>query len=154
MRAVYYANQVLNSAEQNYSATERECLAIYWALKTFKHLVLGYKINVLTNYKPICDLFKKRAFTNNQKFNRWFVSVLEFAPEFKHIPGRRNIIADGLSRSQEENEKMVTTRSFCFSCQVVDLDLEMVRNEQEKDENVRQIVQALSKIENQGQTVN
>ena len=116
MRAVYYASRVLNSAEQNNSMTERECLSVYWALKKFRHLVLGHRVNVLTDHKPICDLFKKRAFTNNQRFNRWFVSVFEFFPEFRHTSGKQNTISDGLSRSQEDNVEMVTTRSFCFSC--------------------------------------
>ena len=75
MRAVYYASRVLNSAKPNYSTTEKECLVVYWALKKFRHLILGHWVNVLTDHKPIGDLFKKRAFTNNQKFNRWFVSV-------------------------------------------------------------------------------
>ena len=98
MRAVYYASRVLNSAEKNYSMTERECLAVYWALKKFRHLILGHCVNVLIDHKPICDLFKKRAFTNNQKFKRWFVSIVEFSPEFQHIPGKWDTIADGLSR--------------------------------------------------------
>ena len=114
MRAVYYASRVLNNAECNYSTPERECLVVSWALKKFRHLILAQKANVLADHKPICDLFKKRAFTNNQKFNRWFISVLEFAPDFKHIPGKWNTIADGLSCSQEDNEKMITTWSFCF----------------------------------------
>lgn len=145
MRAVHYASRVLNSAERNYSTTEKECLAVYWALKKFRHLILGYQVKVLTDHKPICDLFKKRAFTNNQKFNRWFVSVLEFSHDFKHIPGKWNTIADGLSRSHEENEKMISTRSFCFSCQVVDLDMEMVRKEQLKEKSLKSMIHTLSK---------
>ena len=38
---------------------------------------------------------------------------------------------------------MITMRSFCFSCQVVDLDLELVKTEQEKDENIQKIVNDL-----------
>ena len=55
MRAVYYASRVLNSAEKNYSMAmaERECLAVSWALKKFRHLVLGHRVNVLTDHKPI-----------------------------------------------------------------------------------------------------
>ena len=140
MRAVYYASRVLNAAERNYNTTERECLAIYWALRKFRHILLGHKVNVLTDHKPICDIFKKRAFINNTKFNRWFISVLEFAPDFRYIPGKLNTIADSLSRSQEDNEKFETTNKFCFSCQVVDLDMTRVKIEQDKDENIRKIV--------------
>ena len=126
---------------------------VYWALKKFRHLVLGHKVDVLTDHKPICDLFKKRAFTNNQKFNRWFVSVFEFSPEFRHIRGKWNTIADGLSRSQEDNVKMVTTRSFYFSCQVVDLDSDRVREEQEKDEVIQKIIYDLQGCQIHGLTL-
>lgn len=140
MRTVYYASRVLNAAERNYSTTERECLALVWGLQKFRHILLGHKINVLTDHKPICDLFKKRAFTNNMKFNRWFVSVLEFAPEFRYIPGRYNTLADALSRSQEENEKQITTHNFAFSCQITDLDLDKVRQEQQKDSRIKEVI--------------
>ena len=114
MKTVYYASQVLNSAKRNYSTTERECLSVCWALNKFKHLMVSHKVNVLTDHKPICDLCKKSAFTSNQKFNRCFISVLKFDPEFKHIPGNWNTIADGLSRPQEDNEKIITTQLFCL----------------------------------------
>ena len=147
MRAVYYASRVLTPAEHNYSTTECECLAVYWALRKFRHLILGYKIHVLTDHKPICDMFKRRSFTNNLKFNRWFISVLEFNPDFRYIPGKWNTIADCLSRSQEDNQKVQTTRSFCFTCEIVDLDLGLVKTEQEKDESIKCIADDLRQHE-------
>ena len=130
IKALYYGSRVLNNAECNISTTEKECLVVYLALKKFRLLILGYKVSVITHHKQICDLlFSKRAFTNNQMFSRWFISTLEFAREFKHTPGKWNTIADGLSHSQEDNEKMVTTQSFCFLSQVADLDWEMIRKE-------------------------
>ena len=148
MIAVYFASRVLTPAEQNYSTTKRECLAVYWALRKFRHLILGYKVHILTDHKPICDLFKKRSFTSNLKFNRWFISVLEFNPEFRYIPGKWNTMADGLSRSHEDKNKIQTTRSFCFSCEVVDLDLDMVKSEQMKDDNTKCIINDLLQDEN------
>ena len=47
------------------------------------------------------------------KFNRWFVSELEFAPDFRYISGKFNTIADSLPRSQEDTEKFITTKTFC-----------------------------------------
>ena len=140
MRAVSYASRVLNSTEQRYSTTEKECLGVVWGLKKFRHLILGYKVHILTDHKPLLDLFRKRDFINNQKFNRWFLSVLEYGPEFKYIPGQYNTLADGLSRAFEDEERDQIQTLECFTCQVVDLDMDIVRQEQKKDPDIRQIM--------------
>ena len=90
---------------------------------------------VITDHKPILDLFRKCAFTNNAKFNRYFLSILEYSPSFQYIPGRFNVIADGLSRLSEDE----LSNCVAFTCQVVDLDLDLVKVEQDKDEEIRNI---------------
>ena len=148
---ISFASRSLNDAEKRYSATERECLAIVWALKKFRHTILGFKVNILTDHRPLLDLFKKRAFTNNQKFNRWFISVLEFGPNFQYIPGRFNTMADSLSRMNEADNVSKGTYSFSFSCKLTDLDLDLVREEQQKDDQIREILgELLSDSDYQG----
>ena len=130
----------MNDTEKHYSTTERECLALFWGLKKYKHLILGCKVNILTDHKPLLDLYKKREFINNSKFNRWFLAVLEFNPDIKYIPGRSNLLADGLSRAFEDTESKVEDRKFCFTCQMVDLNLTIVKEEQNKDPDIRNIM--------------
>ena len=140
MRVISYASRVLNPTEQRYSVTEKECLGVVWGLRKYRHLILGYKVHILTDHKPILDLFKKRDFINNQKFNRWFLSILEYGPEFKYIPGKSNTLADGLSRAFEDEEKDKIKKLECFTCQVVDLSLDLVKEEQQKDPEIREIM--------------
>ena len=104
MTVISYASRVMNETEKRYSTTERECLALFWGLRKYKHLILGYKVNILTDHKPLLDLYRKREFVNNSKFNRWFLAILEFSPELKYIPGKYNTLADGLSRTFEDTE--------------------------------------------------
>ena len=132
---IAYASRTLNPTERRYSVTEIESLAVIFGLKKFRHSILGFKIQVITDHKPILDLFKKRTFTNNQKFNRYFMSILEYSPSFRYIPGRFNTIADGLSRlSGDELANNVT-----FTVQIVDIDMDRIRIEQDKDERIRNI---------------
>ena len=137
MRVISYASRKLNETEQRYSTTEREALALFWGLKKFKHLILGYKVNILTDHKPLLDLYKKREFIQNSKFNRWFMAILEFCPNISYIPGTSNTLADGLSRAFEDTEPKVVNKKFCFTCKVVDLDLDMVQEVQDCDEVIR-----------------
>ena len=132
---IAYASLTLNSAERASSITERESLAVVFALRKFRYQILGFKVHVITDHKPILDLFWKRTFTNNQKFNRYFMSILEYSPTFKYVPGRFNVIANGLSRlSEDEIINCVT-----FTCQVVDIDMDTVKTEQDKDQIIRNI---------------
>ena len=127
---VAYASRTLNQVERRYSVTEHESLSVVYALKKFRYFILGFQVMVITDHKPILDLFRKRAFTNNDKFNRYFLSIF-----FSIYPGRFNVIADGLSRLSEDE----LSNCVAFTCQVIDLDLDLVKVEQDKDEVIRNI---------------
>ena len=95
-RAIAYASRLLNSAERNYSVTNREALAVVWALRHFRDLILGYTIHVFTDHFAVTELFKGKNLTG--KFARWQLTVQEYNPSFSHIPGKANTVADALSR--------------------------------------------------------
>ena len=140
---ISFASRVLSPAERNYSVTERELLAVVWALKKFRQLILGFPVQVITDHLPVVDLFKKRAFVQNAKFNRWFLSVLEFNPSFRYLPGRYNTLADAMSRVAEDEVSSEIKNSYSFTVQTSDLDMSLVRLEQEKDPEIRNLVSKL-----------
>ena len=133
-----FASRVLTTSERNYSVTERELLAVVWALRKFRHTILGFPVHVITDHLPVVDLFKKRAFVQNSKFNRWFLNILEYNPQFKYLPGRYNTIADSLSRVFEEEN--VEKKIVSFQVNTFDLDMDLVRVQQQRDSEIVAIV--------------
>ncbi|GFS89251.1 retrovirus-related Pol polyprotein from transposon 297 [Trichonephila clavipes] len=50
---VEYASRLLSSAEKNYSTTEREALAVVWALNKFRGYIEGAGITVASDHQPL-----------------------------------------------------------------------------------------------------
>ena len=50
---IIYASRTLTPAERNYSTTERECLALLWAIKKFRPYVEGYKFTAVADYSGL-----------------------------------------------------------------------------------------------------
>ncbi len=57
---IAFASSVLSAAEKNYSVTHLEILAVVWALKHFRDIIMAYKITVYTYHSPITEIFKER----------------------------------------------------------------------------------------------
>ena len=45
-KAIYYANKIFNEAQENYSTTEKEMLAMVFACEKFKPYILGSCYNI------------------------------------------------------------------------------------------------------------
>jgi len=56
---IYYARKVLNDAQINYATTEKELLAIVYALEKFRSYLVGSKIVIYTNHATIKHLLRK-----------------------------------------------------------------------------------------------
>jgi len=52
-RPIAYANRVLSQTKQNYNMTEKELLAIVWAVKHFRLYVYDTKFKIVTDHKPL-----------------------------------------------------------------------------------------------------
>lgn len=57
---IYYTNKFLNGAQQNYTVTEQELLAIVYAFKKFRAYLLGTKVIVDTYHVDMRYLMAKK----------------------------------------------------------------------------------------------
>ncbi|XP_047471352.1 uncharacterized protein LOC125026795 [Penaeus chinensis] len=91
LRPIGFASRVLTSAEKNYSVTDREMLAIVWALKYFRDIILGYKVMVHTDHMPLTSLNGNDPYGRRARYQ----DILgEFDVTFVYIQGRANVAAD------------------------------------------------------------
>ncbi|CAI5778126.1 Hypothetical predicted protein [Podarcis lilfordi] len=95
-RPVVYLSKKLITREQNYSAIEKECFALVWALTKLRSYLWGNIFEVQTDHSPLCWLERVKA--SNQKLLRWSLALQDFQFNVTHIAGKDNVVADTLSR--------------------------------------------------------
>ncbi|GFW78890.1 retrovirus-related Pol polyprotein from transposon 17.6 [Trichonephila clavipes] len=93
---IEYASRLLTPAERNYSTTEREALAVVWALKKFRGYIEGTEITVASDHQPLKWLLNLKSPTG--RLARWALEIQSFNLKVQYIPGKANVVADMLSR--------------------------------------------------------
>ena len=51
--SIYYASRSCNSAEQNYSSFDGECLAVVLATNHFRSYLFGNSFTLVTDHEPL-----------------------------------------------------------------------------------------------------
>lgn len=99
-KPIAFASRTLNKSEENYSAIEKELLAIVWACRYFRPYLYGRKFTLYTDHKPLT--YSLNLKDSNSRLIHWRLYLEEFDYEIKYRPGKQNVVADSLSRVREE----------------------------------------------------
>uniref|UniRef100_A0A5S6QZM1 RNA-directed DNA polymerase n=1 Tax=Trichuris muris TaxID=70415 RepID=A0A5S6QZM1_TRIMR len=84
--------------EHKYSAFGRELLAVYWAVRHFRHVLEGRQFAILTDHKPLVQAIQRGSGTHNPREVRQLDYITCFTSDVRHIRGDKNSVADALSR--------------------------------------------------------
>ena len=91
-----FANRNLSIAEVNYTTTEREGLAMVYALQKFHHYLLGGHFKMFTDHSALMYLVNKPVLRG--RICRWSLLFQEFYFEVIVKLGKLNAGPDHLSR--------------------------------------------------------
>ena len=97
---IYYASRTLNSAQMNYTTTEKELLAVIFALDKFRSYLIGSPTVVFSDHAAIRYLMSKQD--AKPRLLRWILLIQEFNLTIKDKKGAENVVADHLSRLTNE----------------------------------------------------
>jgi reverse transcriptase/RNaseH (fragment) len=97
LHPIRYFSKKLLDYQQNYSATELECLAIIEAIEYWHHYLYGRKFTVITDHQALKCL-KNIKKPNSRLFN-WSYRLSIYNFDIKYITGKDNTEADCLSRN-------------------------------------------------------
>ena len=110
IRVIAYASKTFDASERMYCTTRKELAAVIYALKEFRHYVLGGKLFLLrTDHGALTSLFKVPVPIQQQA--RYLSFLADYNFEIQHRAGSQHGNSDGLSRRPCGSKKC--TRDDC-----------------------------------------
>ena len=94
-RPVGYWSYSLNDSERNYNATERECFAVVWAVRTLRPYVQGTNFTVRTDHDTLRWLISLTE--SSGRLTRWRLRLAEYDFTIQYRLGRVCQVPNALS---------------------------------------------------------
>ena len=145
---VMCGSRSLQDPEKNYAIVELESKAIAWAITKCRHYLMGMdSFEVITDHKPLMSLYDKPLDdVPNARVQRHRESLARYSFQVRWEPGKKNLIADALSRypvfeeDADGNEETAISRMTKFR----DLNLDSIKQAANDDDGYKAIAYLLS----------
>lgn len=148
-QVIAYASRSLSKSELNYSISEKECLAVLFGLTKLHNYFGDRKIVVRTDHKALT--FIKKCKVGHSRLSRWLLALQNFNIEWEYLPGKDNIVADIISRTDYENKGDIGNSNEFKVLNIIKDDSELKRiilEIKEKQDTDPWIMRIKDKVEN------
>jgi hypothetical protein len=98
---VAYASKKLRKHEEKYPTHNLELAAVVYALKIWRHYIIGKRCEVYSDHKSLKYIFTQPDLNLRQR--RWLELIKDYDLGINYYPGKANVVADTLSRRSHLN---------------------------------------------------
>ncbi|GJY35150.1 reverse transcriptase domain-containing protein [Tanacetum coccineum] len=133
---IYYASKTLNNAQEHYTTTEKELLAVVFSFDKFRPYLVLSKTIVYTDNSALKYLFNKQD--AKPRLIRWHLLLQWFDIKIKDKRGAENLAADHLSRL--ENPELSTFTEEEIADEFSDEHLMALKIEINNDEPCKELL--------------
>ncbi|XP_073670965.1 uncharacterized protein [Paramisgurnus dabryanus] len=138
---ISYASRTLNRAEVNYSATEKECLAVVWALEKWQHYIEHKLFTVVTDHAALQWVMGSTK--ANSRLIRWVLRLQKFNFIIEYRKGKLNAAPDALSRSPIPAKCTLYTKQQTTPHSELPITDVVLWEEQHKDDEIVKLFQEI-----------
>ena len=95
-RLIAFASKTLSASQQKYPAHRLEFMALKWSVcEKFSHWLKGHSFTIWTDNNPLTYLLTKPKLDACEI--RWVSKLASYTFDLKHLPGKKNVVADARS---------------------------------------------------------
>jgi hypothetical protein len=135
-RPLAFESRPLKGKDLHKPIYEKEMMAILHALKKWRPYLIGRHFKVKTDHDSLKYFLEQRLSSEEQQ--KWVTKILGYDFEILYKKGKKNVVADALSRKDEDVE------AFLYAISIIQPDwIIEARDEWKNDEKVWTLIQRL-----------